>query len=493
MILLRHGFLELLLYTASFLHIYISPYTKVEESFNLQACHDIIYHRTDLDQYDHHIFPGVVPRTFIAPLVISLLGSCVSIILQLSKFSTLHVVRGLIATRIVKGLILFINSVGRPYSRYPLVKKWLFLTTLSQFHLLFYASRPLPNIFALALVLPAFAAYVQQKTKRFVLLSAGAILIFRAELAVLLGLMLLFHLLEDDTYARIKKTLMYGVLALLVFIPMTVLIDSVFWRRWLWPELEVLYFNTVLNKSHQWGVMPFTWYFHSALPRSLMTSLPFLLLYPFVAPTSQVFKYFLPPLVFIFLYSFLPHKELRFIIYTIPMLNYCISAVYSTIWSKRKESILWRLFSYCTVLSLVANVCLTCIMTYVSSINYPGGEALTKLHAIVDSSQTVKVHMDVASCQTGISRFIESNPAWIYDKSENITPQQLTTDFTHLLILKDDFNAENMKQVKDNFEIIGLAKGLDTIKETFPFRYPRFSEANSTIFIVEKRKTSFFF
>merc|ERR1719508_432793 len=116
------------------------------------------------------------------------------------------------------------------------------------------------------------------------------------------------------------------------------------------------------------------------------------------------------------------------------MLNYCISAVYSTIWSKRKESILWRLFSYCTVLSLVANVCLTCIMTYVSSINYPGGEALTKLHAIVDSSQAVKVHMDVASCQTGISRFIESNPAWIYDKSENI------------------------KQVKDNFEIIGLAK-----------------------------------
>lgn len=65
--------------TLVLLHLWVSPYTKVEESFNIQAIHDILIHGipdANADQfftanYDHMSFPGSVPRTFVGALVLS--------------------------------------------------------------------------------------------------------------------------------------------------------------------------------------------------------------------------------------------------------------------------------------------------------------------------------------------------------------------------------------------------------------------------------------
>lgn len=51
-------------------------------------------------------------------------------------------------------------------------------------------------------------------------------------------------------YRLMKITVPAGV----GLVALTILVDSVFWGRPLWPEAEVLWYNTVLNKSSDWGV-----------------------------------------------------------------------------------------------------------------------------------------------------------------------------------------------------------------------------------------------
>lgn len=69
----------LLLPSVLLLHLYWAPYTKVEESFNIQAIHDILTNGVPLhdtkgrlaSDYDHFTFPGPVPRTFVGALALA--------------------------------------------------------------------------------------------------------------------------------------------------------------------------------------------------------------------------------------------------------------------------------------------------------------------------------------------------------------------------------------------------------------------------------------
>ncbi|XP_070558705.1 dol-P-Man:Man(7)GlcNAc(2)-PP-Dol alpha-1,6-mannosyltransferase-like [Ptychodera flava] len=455
--------LEGLVVVVGAVHLLICPYTKVEESFNLQAMHDILYFRSNITQYDHLEFPGVVPRTFIGPLFISVLSApmvALASVLGYSKAYSQCIVRGVLGLCVIYSYLRFQQAVKKTLG--DSVARYLILLTVTQFHFMFYLSRPLPNIFALGVVLLAMRAWLLQDHGSFVWLSAFAIIVFRAELAILMGLSLLMELVSGRlSFFNLFK---YGIPAGLVSLGMTIAVDSLFWQRLLWPEGEVLWYNTILNKSSNWGTSPFLWYFYSAIPKALGISIFLIPVGAFV--DVRVRSLLFPALGFVFLYSFLPHKELRFIIYVFPILNTAAARAVTTFFNNFPKSYFYKALAVGIAGHFAMNILMTSGFLYISSINYPGGDALWRLHqTIPETSGPVHVHIDVASAQTGISRFMQVNPDWIYNKTEDLIPgSDSTMEFSHLMIGAKADNATELMPYSSTHKILFYTKGFTGLK-----------------------------
>ena len=167
-------------------HLLAAPYTKVEESFNLQATHDILRHGIPDPRspgagdflranYDHFTFPGVVPRSFVGSLVlaglskpvIGLTGGLVneqiigtwSLSASIDGWLGSHcIARGVLGILNALALMSYASTARKAFGRG--VGNWYILLQASQFHVIFYASRTLPNMiaFALSKATPPFAS-----------------------------------------------------------------------------------------------------------------------------------------------------------------------------------------------------------------------------------------------------------------------------------------------------------------------------------------------
>ncbi|KAL0938748.1 Alg9-like mannosyltransferase [Colletotrichum truncatum] len=411
------------------IHLLLAPDTKVEESFNIQATHDVLVYGTPTHDvaarlrasYDHFDFPGAVPRTFVGPVLLAGVGGPLVSVVGFAHAQL--VVRALLGLANAAVLIVFARGLGKGLG--VGVQRWWVLLLASQFHIIFYASRTLPNMFAFALTTLAAANLLphpdpqawspRQRVSISLLVFAAAI--FRSEVAVLLATTGLYLLLAGQTtiLRLVRPFLVSFTVALVVSVPL----DSYFWQKPLWPELWGFYYNAVLGSSSNWGVSPWHFYFTSALPRLLVNPLTIVLLIPLALTqpaTSRVARgLVIPSLLFVAIYSIQPHKEARFIFYAVPPLTAAAAQGANFIFSRRAKSPLFALASLVLCLSVVAAFAASTAMLLLSSLNYPGGDALRQLHTLVGpgptrgrspaSSSVTAVHTDVLSCMTGVTLF----------------------------------------------------------------------------------------
>jgi alpha-1,6-mannosyltransferase len=469
-------------------HLVYCPFTKVEESFNLQAMHDILYHKWNLTQYDHLEFPGVVPRTFIGPLFISILVSPIVFLLEvfdISKFWAQYLVRFALGGCVITTFHMLSQTLSKTFG--PSWLQWFMAITVTQSHFMFYLSRPLPNIFALPLVLLALNSWLKNESKQFILFSGAAVIIFRAELALFLGLLLLYDLM----YKRItiKRFFQLAIPVGIGFLLLSVVVDSIFWNRPLWPEGEVLWFNTVLNRSSDYGTSPFLWYFYSAIPRGMAASV-------FLIPLGlyldgRVRKLFIPAVVFVLLYSYLPHKELRFIIYVFPFLNASAATACHRIWENRNKSPIHHLLSLGVCGHLVVNVLFTLFLLSISGTNYPGGTAISHLHRLAKDDHNVSVHITNLAAQTGVSRFTQINSNWTYSKVENLLPGSPEMfEYTHLIAEAKSKFSPNLKPYASTHDVIDTVEAFHQISFNY-FTIPPIKIRTKPVLFILRRRDNF--
>ena len=429
----------------------------------------------------HHLHPVVVPRTFTGAFVLSSIAKLISLIIPKQIFilpSHPMAVQFLIRlellffswmshVRLSKALGKYVgdqlkspSDSNMAVSIPSVISNYYLLITASQFHLPFYSSRLLPNTFALILVTNAYAEWFNNNPRRTAMFLVFTTAVFRCDVLLILGTVGLTMLLRRQI--SILQAIVTGALTGVVSLVLTGPLDSLLWGRPIWPEFEVWWFNAVDNRSSEWGTMPYHWYFSTALPKgmlltALLVPLAFARLPEFICNKSKQYfgmhknamqtkeqrsngmidtclmPFFVPVLGFIMLFSFLPHKEIRFIFTAFPMFNACaaygLSRLHQVTFSDMNESNskrkttqipFWisRVMYLCGVAAVSFTMLGSAIFVRLSNANYPGGVALERLRLHLDASisqspttskspkwEDVHVHVDVAAAMTGVSLF----------------------------------------------------------------------------------------
>ncbi len=516
--------LDVLLFGVIAFHLVVSPYSKVEESFTMQAVHDVVNYGVALletvqQHYDHMEFPGVVPRTFIGSAV---LGAAVKAVAAVGAVAAAaaplglargapgelfgdfwgsaapfggtqrhlqFVVRALIGVANFGALVHLRNTFNAITARDRRSRTrgvggaWFSVLLLLQFHLLYYATRTLPNFVCLPLVNFAVAKILRGDATGLTWLAFVGV-VFRLEVGVLAAIIAVVSSLVFGQSSIVSNVVMLAAGSVVGAVASGA-VDLYFWGYWVVPEVSLFVFNVVEGRLKEWGVEPWGAYFNKYLwamfrpPVVLLMGVPGLLLDPAEAATDEAAAraaaeeiletkakaaagvtedtakgvtevstakrggtaanslriLYLLALLYILAMSTQPHKEWRFIIYVAPIFTLQAANALANISTKWSLSLLSRLLVVFVLANVALGAALSLFMGYASSFNYPGGDALAGVNANIVATATGSplVHLDVPTCMTGALRFGELRGVR-YDKTENATAlAQLWPQFDYVV------------------------------------------------------------
>lgn len=515
---MRFSSFDSALIAVTIVYLYNAPFTKVEESFTIQAIHDILnYGIWDLKRFDHFQFPGVVPRTFIGALIISILTKPLVLISKLAginnlptELETQTLARAVIALTNALSLIYLKNSAqdlldqiakekqdedekrrtvfGKSEINLFTVGSWFSVFLMTGFHLMYYVSRPLPNfVMTLPLTNVALSWILQDNYQWAIFLASFTAVIFRLEvLALGAGIALFSAIYRKISFFRALK---FGILGFGIGLGVTLFIDSYFWQTWSMPEIDAFIFNVLNGNSSKWGVEPFFAYFTHYL-RMLFIPPTILLLNLLgfkIAPTNMKIITF-GSIFHIFVLSLQPHKEWRFIVYALPSIILLGSTAAAYIWENIEIRTIRNFLLVSLIpLSPIFSAVFSCCFLYISSMNYPGGNALAEFNRmLLDQNITnVTVHLAVPVCMTGATLFGELNHdtyGVTYDRTEDPEKlQELWSSFDYV-IAPEPFTSPFGKQIKNDWELV---------QTTDTYAGINFAALNDQIFLQDKNLFTF--
>lgn len=320
---------------------------------------------------------------------------------------------------------------------------------------------------ALRYFLPAPNMARQSKNVKLgIYLLTLATVIFRSELALLLGSHCLYMFFKSRSLASAWSMTRYVILpaavtGAIVGLLLTVSIDTYFWQSPtpIWPELAAFLSNVFPSKdglgASAWGTSPWHWYLTSALPRLLLNPVVLVLIAWGLTSTTlrpAISDLLVPSLGYTLLYSILPHKETRFLFPILPPITTALALCANSL-SIGSDRSSWKRRFHALLLSstILTTLVSTVILLPLSAQTYPGAHALQSLHTLslnYGPQPRLRVHLTNLALQTGVTHFLDeptselharpvftlpgsadglkptisSKPTqWVYDKSDNQT------------------------------------------------------------------------